>query len=349
MNTTKRLNHLDFLKFFAIASVILGHSVEQTTGNDFWTNPIWSFIYSYHMPLFMMLCGYFFGSSLKRSFGDMLIRKSRQLLLPTITLTALIYTWSAATGLNPFPELFAPDFTSVMNVLWFLKCVLLCYIVAYTSLRLIRNTAVAAILTSLLFTLLPGADLVNFNFLLPMFWIGYALNLGRERIEKHHNLLLALSATAFVVMLCFWSGLLTVYAVPIAIIDWQSLSFDSANLRIALLRFAIGAAGSITFLLLAPMADRLASRTRIYPTLISIGKATLGIYVVQTLMVECGIHLAGIYLTTAESFIVTPLLAVLGLLLCLLCVKALRSSRITRLLFLGENAPQPTPRLEPQI
>ena len=61
METSKaRIPYLDFLKFFAIGSVLLGHSVEQLTGNDYWDNPIWSFIYTYHMPLFMLLCGYFF-------------------------------------------------------------------------------------------------------------------------------------------------------------------------------------------------------------------------------------------------------------------------------------------------
>ena len=70
-----RIPYLDFLKFFAIASVLLGHSVEQTTGNDFWDNPIWSFIYTYHMPLFMLLCGYFFGSSLNLSFGELVKKK----------------------------------------------------------------------------------------------------------------------------------------------------------------------------------------------------------------------------------------------------------------------------------
>lgn len=48
METSKaRIPYLDFLKFFAIGSVLLGHSVEQLTGNDYWDNPIWSFIYTY--------------------------------------------------------------------------------------------------------------------------------------------------------------------------------------------------------------------------------------------------------------------------------------------------------------
>ena len=84
-----RIPYLDFLKFFAIASVLLGHSVEQTTGNDFWDNPIWSFIYTYHMPLFMLLCGYFFGSSLNLSFGELVKKKFVQLVIPSFPLSPL--------------------------------------------------------------------------------------------------------------------------------------------------------------------------------------------------------------------------------------------------------------------
>lgn len=344
MPHTARLNHLDLLKFFAIASVILGHAVEQTTGNDFWTNPIWSVIYAYHMPLFMMLCGYFFGSSLKRSFGSMIRRKAIQLLIPSATLTVLVYGLIAVTGFNPFPEMFGADFTSIMNVLWFLKCVFLCYAIAYLSVRLSGNVAVAAIATSILFTILPGGDIVNLNFLLPMFWLGYAFNLRREWCERNHTLLLTVSAIAFFVMLCFWSGLLTIYAVPIAIIDWHNLSVDTANLGVALYRLAIGAAGSVMFFMLAAPVDRLVCRLRGYPALLAIGRATLGIYVVQTIVVECGIHVAGIYLTTSQSFIVAPLLAACGLAACYLCVLALRSSRISRLLLLGETSDS-APRL----
>lgn len=336
--TPSRIDCLDLLKFFAIACVILGHSVEQTTGDDFWTNPLWSFIYAYHMPLFMMLCGYFFSSSLRRSFGAMLRRKTIQLIVPTVTLTGLIYGLIAITGYNPVPEFFGPDLTSVVNVLWFLKCVFLCYIIAYLSIRLLKSTLFAAIATSLIFTLLPGADIVNLNFLLPMFWIGYGLYLGRDWCERHRTAILAISGVAFAAMLCFWSGTLTVYAVPIDIVDWQSLTINPSNLGVTLYRLAIGAAGSLMFFMLAAPADRLVARRRFYPTLLTIGRLTLGIYVVQTVIVECGIHIAHIYLSTAQSLVIAPLLAVCGLTLCYLCVKALRIHRLPRLLFLGETA-----------
>ena len=109
METSKaRIPYLDFLKFFAIGSVLLGHSVEQLTGNDYWDNPIWSFIYTYHMPLFMLLCGYFFGSSLKLTFGELLKKKFVQLLLPSVTAFVIVWTAVSVMGHNPWPACSLP-------------------------------------------------------------------------------------------------------------------------------------------------------------------------------------------------------------------------------------------------
>lgn len=343
----ERLGYIDLLKFFAIACVILGHCTEQITGNDFWTNPIWSFIYSFHMPLFMMLCGYFFGSSLKLSFAAMLRKKSVQLLVPSLTMTVILYGFICFTGINPFPEMLGLDVVSVINVLWFLKCVLLCYLIAYVSLKLIGNVAVSAVLTSMFFLLLPGGDIVNLNFLLPMFWIGYALNIGREWCMRHGRIMLEVSAVAFWSMIPFWSGLFTVYEVPIAIIDWHGLAFDSSNFAVAVFRFLIGLAGSIMFFMLAPWVDAKVKSLRCYPAFLSLGRATLGIYVVQTIVVECGLHMASIYLTTAQSLVFAPMLAVCGICVCYGIVIALRRWGVTRLLLLGQPS-APVPRLEPQ-
>lgn len=81
--THKRLLWPDVLKSFAIFLVILGHvsSVYDSRG---YSSPIALWIYSFHMPLFMMLSGMFFKYSLNKDFKTMLIDKSRLLLLPLL-------------------------------------------------------------------------------------------------------------------------------------------------------------------------------------------------------------------------------------------------------------------------
>ena len=232
-------------------------------------------------------------------------------------------------------------------MLWFLKCVFLCYIVAYIALHLTRSKVLAAVSTSVLFTVLPGADIVNFNFLLPMFWIGYGLRMAKDRVARHRKVIFTVSAIMYLGMLYFWNGYLTVYASPIDIIDWHSLTVNFPNLGITLFRLTIGTAGSIALFTLAPTVDKVAARTRFYPALLAVGKATLGIYVVQTLVVECGIHALGIYVTSLQSLVVAPLLACVFLPVCYLCVKAIKRSRIARLLLLGEES-APSLRLDVQ-
>lgn len=82
-NFISRLLWPDVLKSFAIFLVILGHvsSVYDSRG---YSSPIALWIYSFHMPLFMMLSGMFFKYSLKKDFKTLLIDKSRLLLLPLL-------------------------------------------------------------------------------------------------------------------------------------------------------------------------------------------------------------------------------------------------------------------------
>ncbi|MCS2505544.1 acyltransferase family protein [Phocaeicola vulgatus] len=208
-----RIPYLDFLKFFAIASVLLGHSVEQTTGNDFWDNPIRSFIYTYHMPLFMLLCGYFFGSLLNLSFGELVKKKFVQLVIPSLSAFAIMYAFVMLTGYNPCPELMDFSWFGFFNAVWFLKCVFFCYLIGYIALKSLRSFWAAALVSIVLFTILPIGNVDNINFMLPMFWLGYFCQKEQEVIDRHRRRLLIASLVAFAALLpfgqagspCIWS------------------------------------------------------------------------------------------------------------------------------------------------
>lgn len=335
---SKRIPYLDFLKFFAIASVLLGHSVEQTTGNDFWDNPIWAFIYTYHMPLFMLLCGYFFGSSLKLSLGQLIKKKFTQLVVPSVSAWLVMYLFVHATGYNPCPELMDFSWFGFMNAVWFLKCVFFCYLIGWIFIKLLANVWLSALISIVLVHLSSLFNTDNINFMLPMFWLGYLCHLYQPWIDRHRKFLCAGSILTFAMLLPFWSGRLTVYMVPIQIMDWCNLQIDGHNLLITLYRMFIGIAGSMVFFLLSPwMYDRI-KHFSITPLLNRIGKCTLGIYWVQTFLLECTWHGIGLYVDTTNSFWVGPLIALLELIVCYQAVLLLKRNKFTRLLFLGENA-----------
>lgn len=85
---TKRISYIDQIKGFAIFLVVLGHVVEHNAGRD---NCLWTFIYSFHMPLFMFVSGYLAYVTFKieqlnfSSVISYISKKSRTLLLPFLS------------------------------------------------------------------------------------------------------------------------------------------------------------------------------------------------------------------------------------------------------------------------
>ena len=244
-----RLEYMDLLKCFAIFSVLLGHATEQLSGGLFWDHPVWEFIYSYHMPLFMFVCGFFFPSSLKRSYGKMALVKLRQLGIPSLTAFAITCVIMLAAGVTAIADLCELSFAGFMNCVWFLKCLLLCYLLMHPLCRWLRKDWVAALVATVLVILIPGTETVNFNFMLPMFCLGMLCGNRREAIGKHRWTWLAVSLIVFVDLLFFWSGHLTVYERPTRI--WAAGTPDWANLGLTLYRLALGMAGTMTFYLLS--------------------------------------------------------------------------------------------------
>ena len=82
-----RIAYLDFVKFIAILLVCIGHCYLMSPNLKSSIRPI---IYSFHMSLFMLVCGYFSIRSLEIPIKSLLEKKSKQLLIPVISCTILI-------------------------------------------------------------------------------------------------------------------------------------------------------------------------------------------------------------------------------------------------------------------
>ena len=87
----KRNEFLDIIKGITIFLVILGHCIENGVGikfiekkiflNDF----VYKFIYSFHMPLFALISGYFLYFSIEKyNMKTGIIKKIKHLLPPII-------------------------------------------------------------------------------------------------------------------------------------------------------------------------------------------------------------------------------------------------------------------------
>ena len=92
----ERNTTLDLAKGILIILVVLGHAI-QYSGNGNWEDSqlffddiVFRAIYSFHMPLFMMISGYLFYSSNKKDFKPLMISKLRAIGIPLLVFTLLM-------------------------------------------------------------------------------------------------------------------------------------------------------------------------------------------------------------------------------------------------------------------
>lgn len=81
-----RVKYLDVAKGITIILVIIGHCLPLYTTDL--TDALFNFIYSFHMPLFFLISGYFYKPG-KLDLG----RKAKQLLLPYFIISAINLYW----------------------------------------------------------------------------------------------------------------------------------------------------------------------------------------------------------------------------------------------------------------
>ena len=98
MTNEKRLGWIDIAKGIGIMLVVLGHTIVPGLREKYdVANFLWTFIYSFHMPLFFFLSGYLFEHGLKR-YADkkrFLLSKARKLLLPYLFFSVFAYVFIA--------------------------------------------------------------------------------------------------------------------------------------------------------------------------------------------------------------------------------------------------------------
>lgn len=333
-----RIDYIDFLKFFAIFAMLLGHSVEQTSADLFWDHPVWEAIYPWHMPLFIFLSGFFFRSSLRKDFGTLALDKLRRLGVPSLMTFALQVLIMLIAGVTAVADIAAISFSGFINSVWFLKCLLLCILIMYPLCKLVRNDFTASAIAVVAVLLIPGTQVVNLNFMLPMFCLGMLCGNHYEAVDSHRVPLLIASAAVFFGLYFFWSGRLTVYMIPTRLFDGGA--FDMRNFSITIYRLAIGVAGTMMFFLLAKPVWSWLSRYKWSGILSDIGRNTLGIYVLQTILLEMFVNSLHIYIPIPKSYLVAPLIAVAELALCYGLTRLICKSRVGAFLLMGEPLKQ---------
>lgn len=324
MMVHERLEYMDVAKCIAIFLVCIGHSYFLSPTGHSSIARAW--IYSFHMPLFMLLCGFFSVNSFKLSFSALLIKKSRTLLLPIISFTLLsciIYI------IGDVPDLCSACRSELIGGMWFLRTLFFCYFIVYAVKKTRLPDWLCCLLSCLAFMAIPKGSFLQTNYLLLFFWTGYFTNKYKEKYYKYRQYVTAIALLAYVLF-----GRITMPEV---------LAYGLVgNLNAVYIQYITAISMSFVLMGFAYYFSRISSMSFIVRRMSKVGRYTLGIYGVQTILIErityCSFNrqIIGVDAVITDNLLI-PLIGILYGLFCYVLVWITSHSKTCNLLLYGNQ------------
>lgn len=170
---------VDNVKGFAIYLVVLGHCIQYASHNgyDYVNNTVFKLIYSFHMPLFMLISGYLFWYSLsKYSLVEGVLAKLKGIMIPCMTWGLITYILDIfLNDWSPVSIYGYLYYTAYSN--WFLWAVFYCSLVGFASKCIFKSKFVGYVIIFVCNYFIPVvANTAGAKRLMPFFIIGIMLN-----------------------------------------------------------------------------------------------------------------------------------------------------------------------------
>lgn len=214
MIQSKRNEVIDVLRGIAVLGVLLGHAIQRGMIINYEQNIIFKIIYSFHMPLFMLLSGYTMYKYTKKYDINFLKKKFIRLIIPTIVWSYLIYfvrnfEFVGIKEFIQFPNSII-EYTKILFwypdiLIWFLYIVFLCNIIFYIHKKIIKEKnekadIIVTILFAIIIYLLPNQNfgIARLQIYFPIFSLGYYIAKYFEHIKKYLKYLVVPSVIIYI-------------------------------------------------------------------------------------------------------------------------------------------------------
>lgn len=310
MAQSPRISYFDIVKLIAIWLVIWGHTRIELMHTDWETDRLFQFIYSFHMPLFMLTSGLFAEKSFSMGLWPITKKKFKQIILPALEMGVVVYAAQCLFG-KTFGFV---DFCKyeVMNF-WFLKALFLCYLIGWVCWKAGRFKWVVFGAITILFLALQHWNITCFKLgaMLPFFAFGILAKRHLSVLQAHSPLLLVGAIICFTLLFHFYSLDNTFLALPFLSISLVSF----VNYGIYL---ATGLMGSVAVIFGCILLKDKTEQTTIYQLLTNIGQHTLGIYLWQNLLLEFLLP-QFLSIDSQEAYLTVPITIGISILVLLAC------------------------------
>ena len=290
-----RNSYLDILKAVTILFVLVGHAIQYGGGSEnlsgayFLYNPVFIFIYSFHMPLFMLVSGYLFAYSCKnKSWTELLVAKSKQILIP-------LFAWSCVSLIVEIVKMFIGISTHKFSIIWigqtvtsgflhgpwFLWAIWWASLLVIICRRFFKDNVFVYLAVFVLVMLIPdNSNSAQYKFMLPYFVLAYLFNKNDLKAKLKNiyvNITLALSSLILYILLLPHFGFDSYIYISGYSIIGKNVMYQLHNNSF---RFVIGAVGSITVMYAVYLLSFKLPATVKKP-IAYIGTNTLGIYLIS--------------------------------------------------------------------
>lgn len=272
-----RDKRIDVIKGVASFLVVIGHNIQtlkgiEYAGGDFYNNPVYSFIYTFHMPLFMLVSGYlFYNSTNKYSAEELIISKGKSVLIPIFVWTYLINLLLILfdkVDMSLFKYLFSP-----LTAIWFLWAIFYSSLGTLIGKKFFNDNIWFHITVIFILLLLP--DVLHkeyYAFMYPYFIAGYYAKKKEFKIE---NINIWLNLIPFTLLLSLWGVDKYIYTSGITLLFENNLL---NMIYIDMYRWLIGFVGSLTIIKIIDLIMGIWKKE--YALLANTGKFSLGIYII---------------------------------------------------------------------
>lgn len=346
MNKNHRVDLLDLTKGFAIFLVVFGHVIQFGSGKDFLSNreffldPVFSFIYSFHMPIFMLLSGFLFYRAKDKGVLEIFKVKSTSLLLPVLVWQSLFFLLTLMSNDLNFLSLLRKYISSVVHGLWFLWAVFYCSMLVSVVNKILKDShfrkiAYVIVLVLTLFT----PDFINlhlYKYMLPYFIIGYYSQCALKKLDslnkKSHIIYIAIFCSSFFVLLKSYDYNSYIYTSKYFILSSEIPPFQ--HFKIDVFRFLIGILGSISIILIINAINKSNwfSQSYFKEGVLYLGRNSLGIYIISGYIM---LALVEIKFYNSLDYMLSFFTTIFVIAVCLLVIKLIKINKISSLLLLG--------------
>ena len=351
MENKERL-YWNVVKGIAIFLMLWGHCIQfcALDAVDYFANSVFKTIYSFHMPLFMLVSGYmFYFSFCKRNLRSLLVHRIQDMLHPIVFCTVVnnLLMMIPQKILSGQTQLFfGAVFRGIEYSFWFLWAVLISSVAVGVACKITRNAGlqfVLSVLGGVFVALFPQWELSLAMY--PYFVAGFFCAMYRGSLAAVFHKLKYASFVVFPLMLAFFEVKHYVYITPV----YSPALGLAESLKIDIFRWGIGFVGSAWLMTVLDLALRTGFLEKRVPWLLKafsrMGENSLQIYCLSEPLLSG--YLPHLYRKLMEpfgcnlfagnmvvyNFVLTPLLAVAYAVLIYCLVLLLRKVKLHSFIF----------------